>query len=193
MRLEGVRATRALVAVGSIVGLALVALVSSAGAGIPQLAAPLTVVKTVSGPVPAGTTFTATIQCDGNIIDTGDDSSDTATVTFDAAGQPTSPDTVGFVEGGECTVTETVTGGAATTTYSCEGSAPVGSESEGEFSAAQVEPDPVVCATSGPGPITVNIFSEAQQGVVTITNTFSTPTPTPQPAAQVVAQPAFTG
>jgi hypothetical protein len=89
------------------------------------------VLKTVSGPVPAGTTFTATIQCDGAIIfDSGGDSLDSATVTFDATGQPTSPDTVTFDDPGQCTVTETATGGAATTTYACDGTAPAEERSQ---------------------------------------------------------------
>ena len=99
---------------------------SSAGAGIgPVLAAPLTVVKTVSGPVAAGTTFTATIQCDNDIIVTTGGPSDTAMVSFDSTGQPTTADTYGFNDPGTCTVTETATGGAATTSYACAGTQPV--------------------------------------------------------------------
>jgi hypothetical protein len=154
------------------------------------------VVKTVSGPVPAGTTFTATIQCSDDIIFTGDGSTDEATVTFDEKGQPTSPDTVTFDDPGECAVTETVNGGATSTTYTCEGSAPVDEpEKQGEFSASQAEEPEVVCALVNADGVEVNIFSEGQQGTVTIHNTFAEPAPqsAPQPAAQVVAQPAFTG
>ena len=165
----------------------------SAGAGVEGgPVAPLTVVKTVTGPVPAGTTFTATIQCDGDIIDIGP-GTDTATVTFDATGQPTSADTVGFNDPGTCTVTETASGGAATTTYTCEGTVP--DATERGFEAQQVEP-PDVCDSVGPQatPITVNIFTEVQTATVTINNTFVAPTPPPiTPAAQIVAQPTFTG
>ena len=95
--------------------------VASAGGEVETDVAPLTMVKTVTGPVPAGTTFTATIQCDGDIIDTDEGDTDVATVTFAADGQPTSADTVSFSEAGSCIVTETVNGGATTTTYSCVG------------------------------------------------------------------------
>jgi hypothetical protein len=188
------RVTRLLAATALAAG-ATVGFANMASAG-EQLAAPLTIAKTVSGPVPAGTTFTATINCDDDIIvDTGG-STDTVTVTFDASGQPTSPDTFGFNDPGACTVTETANGGASSTTYSCEGNlgveAPI---KEGDFSATQVEED--VCPTAGPqaAPISVNIISEGQDATVTIHNTFVAPTPQPgpQPAAQVVAQPVFTG
>jgi hypothetical protein len=173
-------------------GVGALAPAATAGDG-PSQDAPLSVVKTVSGPVPAGTTFTATIHCDGQIIDTGDGIVDTATVTFDATGQPTSADTVFFDDPGTCTVTETANGGAATTTYACEGSAPLDDpEKESEFSGnAVVEPIDALCATAGPqaDPITVHIVDQDQEVTVTIANTFAEP----QAAPQVVAQPAFTG
>jgi hypothetical protein len=78
-------------------------LAPGAGAGIREEAAPLTIVKQVTAPFPAGTTFTAQISCvpdesdveaaDG-IIHDGGDGTNLATVTFDDKGQPTSPDTV---------------------------------------------------------------------------------------------------
>ena len=169
------------------------ALGASGGQGAP-INSPLTIVKTVSGPVPAGTTFTATVECDGNIIvvDQGPDS-DTATVTFDATGQPTTADTISFKnQEGSCTVTETETGGAETTTYSCESTLPVD-----QVEAAVPAPDPDVCDTAGPqsDPITVNIVNKDQTATVTIANTFPEPTPQsgPEPAADVVATPHFTG
>jgi hypothetical protein len=178
----------------STVALATLAFASSAGAGVgPGLDAPLTVVKTVSGPVPAGTTFTATIQCDSDIIVTPGGPSDTATVTFDATGQPTTADTYGFNDPGTCTVTETANGGAATTTYACASTQPVDAKAFG-VGAQQVE-EPI-CPEAGPqaDPITVNIEFPAQTETVTIANTFTAPTPPPvTPAAQIVAQPAFTG
>jgi hypothetical protein len=185
--------------------LAFAVVAPGASAGILGEAAPLTIVKTVSGPVPAGTTFTATIQCvpdpapeaaDG-IIDNGtEEGTDVATVTFDATGQPTSPDTVSFNGPGTCTVTETGNGGAASTTYACEGTIPPLDEEEppGGVGAFQELPefDPV-CPSAGPqaAPITVNIEAPSQSATVTIANTFTAAAP--QPAAQVVAQPAFTG
>jgi hypothetical protein len=188
-------ATRALIAVVSTAGLALALFASAAGAGKgPSQAAPLTVLKTLTGTVPAGTTFTATVACDATIIYTGEDPVDEATVTFAADGQPTSADTLYFTNPGQCTVTETATGGASTTTYACEGVVPVDElpEKEGVFT-EQVAPIEEVCETSGPGPITVNIFDEEQQGTVTIHNTFDPAVQPIQPAAQIVAQPAFTG
>lgn len=175
-------------------GLAFGAMASNAGAGVQQGTAPLTILKTVSGPVPAGTTFTAVVQCDDPIIWDGEDGLSSATVTFDAAGQPTSADTITFGDPGSCTVTETVNGGASSTTYSCVGEvntdevpAPEGS---GFRAAAVLPPDPI-CPTAGPQstPITVNIEFEAQTATVTIANTFVPVTPSPA----VVIQPAFTG
>jgi hypothetical protein len=176
--------------------LAFGALAFAPGAGAGAIgAAPLTIVKTVSGPVPAGTTFTATIECDGPIINDGEGGATAlATVTFDATGQPTSADTVTFVDPGGCVVTETATGGAASTTYSCVAELPdideevtPGSEFEGQ----QVPPEGGGCEAAGPqaGPMGVGIEFEDQSVTVTIANTFDEPTP----AAQVVSQPAFTG
>jgi hypothetical protein len=178
----------------STVALATLAFSSSAGAGVgPVLAAPLTIVKTVSGSVPAGTTFTATIQCDNDIIVTPGGPSDTATVSFDATGQPTTADTYGFNDPGSCTVTETANGGATTTTYACESTQPIDGESFGPGTQQVEQP---ICPAAGPqaAPITVNIEFENQTATVTIANTFTAPTPPPvTPAAQIVAQPAFTG
>ena len=192
MLVKKLGATRALVTVASTAVLALALFAPAAGAGKgPSQAAPLTVLKTTTGTVPAGTTFTATVACDDDIIYTGEDSIAEATVTFAADGQPTSADTIYFTNDGVCTVTETATGGATTTTYACEGSIPaLEEESEGVFGEQAVPVEPV-CATTGPGPITVNIITESQEATVTIHNTFTDPAP--QPAAQVVAQPAFTG
>ena len=168
--------------------------VSPAGAGFNG--APLTIAKTVSGTVPAGTTFTASIVCDGPIIDDGESGADAAFVQFDAAGQPTTLDSVTFINDGACTVTETVNGGAASTTYACEGTVPAAGASRiGDgVGAEQAAPD--ICETAGPqaDPIVVNIVFSGQNATVTIHNTFTDPTPQPiTPAPQVVAQPVFTG
>jgi hypothetical protein len=184
--------------------LAFAMLAPGAGAGIREGAAPLTVVKTVTAPFPAGTSFEATIHCTaseidaaaGGIIDNGtEEGTDTATVTFGADGQPTSPDTVSFDGPGVCAITETVNGGAVNTTYSCVGNNP-DDEMEEEpidgVGAFQEEPiDEPVCPASGPqaSPITVNIVDPDQDATVTIANTPGAP----QAAPQVVAQPAFTG
>jgi hypothetical protein len=190
-------------AVALAAGVGAVGFTQSASAGQQQVgAAPLTVLKSVSGPVPAGTTFTAKIQCDDAIIFVqGGDSADNATVTFGADGQPTSPDTVTFDDPGQCDVTETVTGGAATTTYACDGSIPPPPSTttttevvpKSDVFPSAVVPDDPICEAAGPQatPITVNIEDEHQVATVTIANTFVAPTP--QPAAQIVAKPAFTG
>ncbi|HEY3673864.1 MAG TPA: hypothetical protein VGN51_23220 [Acidimicrobiia bacterium] len=206
MRVRTTGATRALIAVALVSTFALAVFVPAAGAGIegPNLSAPLTVVKVVdpAHPAPAGTTFTATVHCDSNIIDPGEGADaetveglSETTITFDATGQPTSPDTIGFVEGGLCTVTETSTGGAKSVAYACEGvlgtidsEAPIKQSFDGPSASDVVPP---VCATTGPvDPIEVNIFAPDQSATVTITNTFD---PEIKPAAQIVAQPAFTG
>jgi hypothetical protein len=182
--------------------LGVVAAAATAGAGVAAgPVAPLTVVKTVSGPVPAGTTFTATVTCDSDILVTPGGPSNQVSISFNSAGQPTTIDTYGFNDPGTCTVTETVTGGAATTTYACEGSVPETPTTTTTTLAvpkstgfrAQVAPDDPICPVAGPqaDPISVNIVSEGQTATVTIHNTFNEPTP--QPAAQVVALPVFTG
>jgi len=193
-RLAGVISAAALaVAVGAL------GFTQVASAGLqPVGAAPLTVLKTVTGTAPAGTTFTATIQCDDAIIETGGEPTDHATVTFNATGQPTSADTVTFNDPGQCNVTETATGGATTTTYACEGTEPVESGDEGIGGTAIVQPPDPICTAAGPQatPIAVNIEFEDQTATVTINNTFVAPQPPPlQPvaAAGVVAAPTFTG
>jgi hypothetical protein len=183
---------RATLVVVSAVALSTVILAAGAGAGVvtPVGAAPLTILKTVSGPVPAGTTFTATVTCDSPIIVDGGEGTDTATVGFDATGQPTTADTLVFGDPGSCTVTETVNGGASTTTYSCTGVEPVVPSST-PFGAAAAPGDPI-CPTAGPqaAPIAVNVIFEDQTATVTIANTFDPVTTAPQ---AIALQPLFTG
>jgi hypothetical protein len=188
----------------AVAAMASMTFVSSAGAGLaPILDAPLTIVKTVSGTVPAGTTFTVNLHCPDGNIDTGAESdaaaiTDTdATVTFDASGQPTSPDTIGFDGEGTCTVTETANGGASSVTYACEGTIPPidSVKGFGGVSAQQELPtDP--CESAGPqaAPISVLIVEPDQEATVTVHNTFTDPVQPPiQPAPQIVARPLFTG
>jgi hypothetical protein len=198
------RALRSALAFGAIGALALVATAPGAGAGIREEAAPLTIVKSVTSPFPAGTTFTATISCTPSeeeadaaegIIDDGGDGTDVATVTFGADGQPTSPDTVSFDGPGVCTITETANGGATSTTYACVGTLPEPDDeitpTDGVDAFQEVPIDQPVCPSAGPqsSPITVNIIDPDQTATVTITNT----PPAAQVAPQIVAQPAFTG
>jgi hypothetical protein len=189
-------ALRAALVAGSVAALVLVMWAPGAVAGRVGLDAPLTVVKTVSGPVPEGTTFTATIECDDDIIVDGSDIVDSVEVHFDATGQPTSQDTFGFDDPGTCTVTETDDGDAETTTYACESTLP-------PTDATAQQEDPDICSDAGPqsDPITVEIFDPDQTATVTIANTFVAPATTttttapaaPQAAPAVVAPARFTG
>jgi hypothetical protein len=178
----------------SVAVLGVVGFGTTAQAGLAGIDAPLNIVKTVSGPVPDGATFTAQLQCDSKIIVIPGGTTDTVTVTFDSTGQPTSQDQYGFDDPGTCTVTETVNGGAATTTFACEGTA----GATGSFTGQAIVEDPI-CPTAGPQPtsITVNIVNPGQSATVTIANTFVAPTPPPveqpQVAPAVVTQPTFTG
>jgi hypothetical protein len=198
MRVRRFRAVRAALVAGGVAALALVGFAPGAGAGLEGVDAPLTIVKVVDGVAPAGTTFTATIQCSDDIIDNGEDGTDVATVTFDATGQPTSPDVIGFDGPGECDISETAQGGATTVSYACEGvqGTPIDEEPPLEPEGFEVSPSavvlPPVCASVEAEGVEVNISAPDQSGTVTITNTFAPLQPI-QPAAQVVAQPAFTG
>jgi hypothetical protein len=119
----------------------------------------LTVEKQVEGVVPSGTTFVAHAEClTGEATD----------VQFDEQGAPLGSPQLLVADGAECTVTETETGGAVSTSYAC---------------AAAAGDPPVACSTDGR---TVAFDSEAaQQATVTITNVF--------PAAVQVITPRFTG
>jgi hypothetical protein len=198
MRAHGSRAVRAALVASGVTALALVGFAPGAGAGLEGVDAPLTIVKVVDGVAPAGTTFTATIQCSADIIDDGGEGTNMATVTFDATGQPTSADVIGFNGPGECDISETAQGGATTVSYACSGvqGTPVDDEEPVEPEGFDVSPSavvlPPVCASVEAEGVEVNISTPDQSGTVTITNTF-VPLQPIQPAAQVVAQPAFTG
>ena len=179
-----------------------------AGAGGGGDAAPLHIRKVVVGPVPPGTQFVETVACEGSesgqpIIFTGGPPASSVQLVFDAQGNPVGTgDTVTFTNGGECTVTETQNGGAASVSYQCEGSVPPSTmasgasvlDGAGRFSprlaGLQLQP----CQTSGPQsePIGVNIVSSRQEATVTVTNTFVDPGSTAA-AVPVEAVPLFTG
>jgi hypothetical protein len=102
---------------------------------------------------------------------------------------------IGFGGPGECTVTETATGGASSVTYACTGTIPVpadGAKGFGDVAPAQ-EAVPITdpCGAAGPQatPMTVFIEDPDQTATVTVHNTFDPITPSPA----VVIQPAFTG
>ena len=147
--------------------------------------------------MPAGTTFTATVQCEDNIIFDGEDGVSSAVVQFDATGQPTTPDIITFGDPGTCNVTEAVNGGASSTTYSCVGverveEPPTTVVPEGTGFGSAIAPGEPICPAAGPQatPISVNIVFEDQTATVTIANTFDPVTPAPQ---AIAIQPAFTG
>jgi hypothetical protein len=129
---------------------------------------------------------------------------------FDAQGNPVASgaDTDFAIEGGawvlegspgsgfECTFTETVTGGASSTAWTCAYTATPTSAP----TAAQIELagcDAAAGANAGPVDVTYPGSQDVsvQASTVVFTNTFgSAPPEAPiQPAAQVVAQPVFTG
>lgn len=139
--------------------------------------APLTVTKTVSGPVAPGTTFTVHLECTAPMVVPLDGSPSAMNArdlvfTADASGiaQPASGYTVGFEDPGACTVTETVAGGAVETSYACASRIdPIVSSTW-----ATAADDPTICSAAGPtdAPITVGIVTESQHVTVAVTNTF---------------------
>jgi Domain of unknown function (DUF5979) len=184
-----------------VVAAALVALPAlPAGAGVDGGSAPiLTIRKVVVGPVPAGTQFVETVSCDGDIIRPGGPGSSSRQLTFDAQGNPATSSSLEFIDDGQCMVTETQTGGAASVVYECEGTVPppMMLEGSGRSSPRVTGPaPPPPCETSGPqsDPITVNIVGEDEEVTVTVTNTFVDPgtAAAAAPAAAVVGEPLFT-
>jgi hypothetical protein len=146
--------------------------------------APLTVSKVVVGTIPAGTTFTVTVDCEGNIF--GPDGNQ-ATIVFDAQGNVVSGDaTTVFGDPGDCTVTETQNGGAESTTYACADNSDTLTETGstgwgGDTTADTPDPTEVAplaegdfCETFGPQaePMIVHIDDPDQEVTVTITNAF---------------------
>jgi len=171
---------------------------SLTGAGaqeVPTLAAPLTIQKVVSGPVPAGTMFTVTLTCPEGNIDSGthesEDGLSEATVTFNAAGTALGDNVFGFVGEGTCAVHETATGGATTVSYACVGDFNEDEEelppTKDDVSASGLEAT-TPCGTVGAGGVQVFIEEEEQVATVTVTNVFVAPA-----AEAVVVAPAFTG
>ncbi|MFN8025217.1 MAG: hypothetical protein U0W40_02335 [Acidimicrobiia bacterium] len=170
-------------------------------------AAPLTVTKALAGaPLPAaGTAFTMQVACDDSTIDlrTVGGTGNAATVTLDyvvgadGTAQPVGTDTIGFGGPTQCTVTETVAGGAASTSFTCLEGPPIeipNIESAGSFdelgaTAVTIPRDAPACPAAGPsgGGIQVTIARPQQTATVTVTNTYAAA------AAGVVAQPRFTG
>jgi hypothetical protein len=174
--------------------LGVVTLVSTVGAAVlagPAVAgggggsAPATIEKVADG-APPGTTFTIELSCTGMeppIVPPGGDaqvSSLEFTFTVDDTGTavPDGANTVSFVAETECTVTETDSAAAESTSYAC-------ADNAADF------PDFEFCTTFGPQPDPISFLVQAddQDVTVTVTNTFPPP-PVPEP---VEIEPAFTG
>lgn len=165
----------------------------------------ITVKKVVVGP---GSPSSVTADCVGNEAATG---LVNVVLNFDAQGNPTTsvPSGSGFQivdgawvaqgtngGGGQCDFTETATGGAATTSWTCA----YDFDPVEVPQATQIEqPGCAAAAGDGIGPVHVVYPGDQdvldQASTVTFTNTYVPLTPI-QPitqAAQIVAQPAFTG
>jgi hypothetical protein len=145
---------RVLVSVGAAVALAggaVIGLAGPASAGGSELEMDVH----VTGPVPAGTQFTLQWSCPGN---QGGDGAGPGTFQFDSTGSPETGNTISITDATTCTVTETVTGGAASVTTVCSVSGPDGGVS--------CNPDQsVTYAASG----------RFANGIVTVTNAFLAP------------------
>jgi hypothetical protein len=154
------------------------------GAGGP-ITNSVTVVKQVSGPVPAGTTFTVEVTCESQLQPVAQAPAPVV-ITFDANGDPTSNNVVTAGAGMQCTANETVNGGATSTTYAC-GIVRGGTDQNG----------PPFLGNCGPADNQATFGDEiGDAATITVTNTF-VPTPPIEPitpAAQAVqAAPVFTG
>ena len=186
-----------LVALVGAVVLALGAFVVPAVAGEQDTDATTIIVKkVVTGPATAGSTVV--IDCGGSSV---------ATLTFDKAGAPDTTSTGSFAkvngawqyqttlpeEAITCTFTETVTGGAESTSWTCSYQSTEPDVIKGQGPAADPEPGCAAASGTGTGPATVvygNFDSdvETQTSTVTFTNAYVAP-----PAPPVNTAPNFTG
>ncbi len=163
------------------------------------VAAPLTVTKTAVGAATPGTTFTMHVACESATIAFGvaELSDVDLQFTVDESGtvQPAVGQSIGFFGPNDCTVTETGSGGATSTSYECVGSGaseiePAATSSArwdgGVGVATAANPDDP-CVTSGPQAeaMEVAIVAPNQEATVAVTNVL--------PAAAVALQPRFTG
>jgi hypothetical protein len=184
-----------LVTVLGLVGAAFVFPVVGAGAGggAPRTAT----IKKVAVNAPPGTKFTIHLACNtAEIFVPGGGGTTTDELDFaftvNAAGEavPDGTNTVTFEGGTPCTVTETASGGATTTSYECaDNLAALANGTETVDPALIIKPGPF-CTTFGPQaePIQFDINFAGEAVTVTVTNTF------PVAAAAAVEAPvAFTG
>jgi hypothetical protein len=169
------------IAVGGIVA---AALPSGAGAPLPPTNTVI-VEKEVSGDVPAGTTLTVEVKCEG-LRGAGIAAPIPVTVTFDAHGVPTSDNSLTTPAGTACTATETVDGGATSTTYACDMVRGITDDGPPPFLGN--------CDEDGQTAIFTDVIGDT--ATITVTNTFPTAPPLQPltPVAQAVqAAPVFTG
>jgi len=155
------------------------------GAGAPG-ANTVTIEKEVTGTVPAGTTFTVELDCQSIL---GSGAAAVPTVSFDESGDPLSNNTFNVPAGQACMATETVNGGATSTTYACD---------IVRGNTDQIGP-PFLGNCTGDNEVTfTDVIGDA--ATITIANTFPTPEPPEPPAPPappvtqaVVVTPTFTG
>jgi hypothetical protein len=168
------------------------ALVSGVGsadvarAGVQPASNTVIVHKSVVGTAPAGTTFAVSLSCH---LTSNPGAPETIIVHFDATGQPTDTNAVHPAAGTDCTVTETVDGGATTTAYQCA------------FTPGATDPNGTLGSCGSATGNTVH-FGDVigDSATVTVVNTFvpattTTQTAPPAPPAPPVAgvSPAVTG
>jgi len=161
---QGMR--RRLIVLGATLALAaggLIALAPSTSAGSP---ATVTLVKEVIGTAPAGTIFTLHFQCTGAFAPSGDR-------MFDATGTPIPPGSNTFSnDAPTCTVTETATGGADSTVFTCTLTSGAGTCSGGNSFSHGGPATATIKATNAYsnalGPLTVNPTSTTPGQQVTV-------------------------
>jgi hypothetical protein len=164
-----------------------VGLVGAVPTGAAVASNTVTVAKGVVGTAPAGTTFTVSISCQ-NLANPG--TPETATMHFDATGQATDTHVFPIAAGIDCTITETVNGGATTVAYSCA------------FTHGATDPNGTLGSCGSATGNTVH-FGDVigDSATITVVNTFVAPVtttvttaaPATAAAPAVAAKPAFTG
>jgi Domain of unknown function (DUF5979) len=148
--------------------------VAIAGPAPGGASAPVTVTKVVTGPEAPGATYTVNVSCIGTGPFTGNNPS--ANLNFAAGGGSQQFGGIDPGYEGDCTFTETSTGGAVHIAYAC--------------AVAPAQSGAATCGGGGAAPSTLNVNdpSAAQLATITVTNDF-----TPDPAVAVVAPANFTG
>ncbi len=174
-----------LVLVGAFVAGTVAATTIGAGAGAILKVNRFTVVKVVDGPVTDTTTFTVGVDCApvGLSGSAGTTAVNHTDIVFDSTGQPKTADTVSVGSGMECTATETVNGGATSTTYACDIVRDATEPTDPPFQGN---------CTSDHAARFGDVLGDT--ATITVTNTMPTPKPVDPPVVQAIqATPTFTG